>query len=84
MARNKNFDLTAAQRIRADYYRHMLKAPADARRVVTLEFTKRDGTESVATGFVERVYGAGSAETVTLSTDNGYKSVNMWAIKSLF
>lgn len=82
MARNTNFDLTADQRKAAS-----LAAAGLARfqygDVVTLDFTKRDGTESTMTGHVVNFVGEGSTEVVVLKTDKGHRSANLWSIKSV-
>lgn len=57
-------------------------------RPVVIEHVKRDGSDSTLTGIVESVkYGEdasnASHSTVTVETEKGPRSANLWSIKSI-
>lgn len=75
----KSIALTEREVIRAAAVRSLLNVGER----VTLSYVKRDGTESTLTGRVESLKGEGDKETVTVETDKGYRSANMYRILSV-
>jgi hypothetical protein len=45
--------------------------------MVTVEFTKQDGTPRVMTGVVEEIKGSDDKEVVIMKTAEGYRSANL-------
>lgn len=79
MARNATFTLTSAQT--EDVARHMSYLPLMVGHMVEVTFTKRDGTPSVINGEVLAVVGATADKyAVTVGTERGPRSANVWAI----
>jgi hypothetical protein len=80
--RNAPVVLTAAQKGKATKARKALAGKVN--ETVTVNFVKRDGTESTMTGQVLGFVGEGDKEAVSLVIrDKGYRSANLWTIKSI-
>lgn len=82
MAHNPTIVLTAAQK---DVATQVRKALADRQYgdKVEVNFVKRDQSESTIVGHIVGIVGENDKEAVTLMTDKGHRSANLWAVKSL-
>ena len=82
MARHNARTLSAAEKGKATKARKALAGREG--QTVTLNYTKRDGSEAVLTGQVLGFVGEGDKEAVSLVIrDKGYRSANLWNIKSV-
>jgi hypothetical protein len=80
--RNSTVVLSAADKARATKARKALAGKVN--ETVTVNFTKRDGTPSTITGQVLGFVGEGDKEAVSLVvTGKGYRSANLWTVKSI-
>jgi hypothetical protein len=79
--RNTQKPLTTAQRATANGIRPIVAA--EVGNMLTVAYTKRDGTEGLITGEVVGIVGHDSTEAVTLNTDKGFRSANLYAIKAV-
>ena len=79
--RNTHKPLTTAQRATAAAIRPILAG--ETGKVLTVAYVKRDGTDSTITGEVMGIVGHDSTEAVTLATDKGFRSANLYAIKAV-
>lgn len=85
MARNEAFTLDTLSLARVTANRAILSGREG--ETVTLDYVKRDGTPTVLTGEIVRLYGTrkgmDSTECVELLTDKGPRSANLWNILSI-
>ena len=82
MARNKTITLTPAEKGRATRARKALAGREG--KTVTINYVKRDGTESTMTGQVLGFVGENDKEAVSLVVrGKGYRSANLWAVKTV-
>lgn len=52
-------------------------------QTVSFSFVKRDGTLSTLSGVVDSLGGSEGTEIVTLDTDKGPRSANLWTISAI-
>jgi hypothetical protein len=81
MARNEAFQHTPDTVARMLANRDLL-APRLGESV-TFDFVKRDGTPSTLTGTLDTFGGSVGTEIVTLDTDKGPRSANLWTISNV-
>lgn len=82
MARNASRVLTPAEKGKATRARKALTARQD--QTVTVNYVKRDGTPATLTGQMVGFVGEGDTAAVTLAIrGEGYRSANLWAVKSV-
>lgn len=90
MARNATVALTAEQAGTVATFLPMLEsaiaydaASGGLAGPLTIAYVKRDGSDATLTGKVTEVVGTDSTMAVKVETDKGFRSANVWAIKSV-
>lgn len=83
MPRNPKFQLTAAQERMADRAREAALPAVRDESMVKVAFVKRNGTDRILTGTAVSVTGDGSSEILSVMTDDGIRSANLWSIHKI-
>jgi hypothetical protein len=83
--RNVGFTLDTVQAARVGGYVQSLRRHMASGHIVTIEFTKRDGTERTIRGAIESLKGEGSHSVVVIAMADGtgYRSANVYDMHSL-
>jgi len=79
--RNTHRPLTTIERATANGIRPIVAGQIG--NTLTVAYVKRDGTPATLTGVVTGIVGHDSTEAVTLDTDKGFRSANLWSIKAV-
>lgn len=83
MPRNPKFPLTPAQQRLAENVRPIALDMVADESLVKVAFVKRDGTDRILTGTAVSVEGEGCSEILTVMTDEGIRSANLWRIHKI-
>lgn len=83
MPRNQKFELAPHQVKVAALARNIALPLVSNESKVTVAFTKRDGTGRILTGTAVRIDGDGCSETLSVMTDDGIRSANLWSITKI-